>query len=186
MGRPPVLVLGLGNLLLADDAVGLELLERLAHELPADARVELVDGGTQGLALLGPLAGRRAALLLDAVALGAPAGTVHALGGLGRRRAPHARGAHEGGAPSLLAAAALTGDLPDEVELVGVEPLELETRIGLSPPVRDALPAALASARERLAALLERFDPAPEGVDAALELPGTRRAGRAAEAPCTS
>ena len=157
MTRPPVLVLGVGNLLLADDGLGLELLERLRLAHGDDERVEFVDGGTQGLALLPVLAGRRAALLLDAVALGGPAGSLHVLGDLADRPAPSGRGAHEGGAGGLLAAARLLGDLPREVELVGVEPSEIATRISLSDPVRAALPAAVHAARQRLQGLLARL-----------------------------
>ena len=78
--RAPVLVLGLGNLLLGDDAAGLRLLAAVERE---GARwgdsVEFVDGGTQGLALLGQLSGRRAAVFLDAVGVGAAPGMVHVL-----------------------------------------------------------------------------------------------------------
>jgi len=82
MGGPaPVLVLGLGNLLLGDDGVGLRLVERLAEESGFGDAVEFVDGGTQGLALLGCLADREAVLVLDAVGLGGEPGTVHVLRG---------------------------------------------------------------------------------------------------------
>ena len=50
--RAPVLVLGLGNLLLSDDAAGLHLKAALAAERGTSDQVEFVDGGTQGLALL--------------------------------------------------------------------------------------------------------------------------------------
>jgi len=58
--RAPVLVLGLGNLLLSDDAAGLHLEAALAAERGPSDQVEFVDGGTQGLALLHYLARRRA------------------------------------------------------------------------------------------------------------------------------
>ncbi|MHC4948648.1 MAG: hydrogenase maturation protease [Planctomycetota bacterium] len=87
----PVLVLGLGNLLLRDDGVGLTLLARLRDEHAALPGVEWLDGGTQGLALLGRLAGRRGLLVLDAVALGDAPGTVHVLPDAAHR--PPARGA---------------------------------------------------------------------------------------------
>ena len=76
--QPPVLALGLGNLLLGDDAVGLRLLEMLQAE-SADPRVEFVDGGTQGISLTGYLANRRGVLVLDAIGLGAAPRTVHVL-----------------------------------------------------------------------------------------------------------
>jgi hydrogenase maturation protease len=150
--RAPVLVLGLGNLLLQDDAVGLELLARLAAEPQPGA--EYVDGGTQGLALAGLLEGRTAALLLDAVRLGAAPGTVHRLDEA-LRCAPERGGTgHEANAGDLLAAAALVGDLPARVAVVGVEPGSVRTGLGLSDAVLAALPAAAEMARALLAELM--------------------------------
>src|ERR1039457_4189410 len=79
--RAPVLVLGLGNLLLSDDAAGLHLEAALQAERGDSPQVEFVDGGTQGLALLDYLSNRRAVLVLDAVGLGAEPGSVHVLRG---------------------------------------------------------------------------------------------------------
>jgi hydrogenase maturation protease len=152
---PALLVLGLGNRLLTDDGLGLELLARVTPRLAADPRVELVDGGTQGLALLGLLEGRSALLLLDAVARGSGPGAVHHLRGTGEVVAHRSGGAHEGNAGELLAVARLVGDLPEVVEVVGIEPVEVRTGIGLSGPVRAALePAAglALQAAERLLA----------------------------------
>ena len=169
-GRAPVLVLGIGNTLLADDGVGLEVLELLRPELADDPRIELVDGGTQGLMLLGLLEGRQSLLLLDAIQLGAAPGHVHHVSAAQRLSFPRGTGAHAGNASELLDAAHLLGSLPARVELVGVEPSDLSTRVGLSPVVDAALPAALAVARSELEQLL-----------ADLERPPTRRF-----VPCTS
>jgi hydrogenase maturation protease len=151
----PVLVLGLGNLLLADDGAGLELLRELECLHGDDPELEFVDGGTQGLALLGLLEGRRALLVLDAVAMHAAPGSVHHLPDPLKQAAEKGGTAHESSAGSLLAAAKLLGELPSAVELVGIEPLELQTRIGLSACVAAAVPAALARAGEVLARLRE-------------------------------
>src|SRR5271169_2822928 len=94
---PPILVLGLGNLLLSDDGVGLRLLEELARETWSDD-VEFVDGGTQGLALLPYLSERQAVMVLDAIGLGAEPGTLHILRGDDVRQLHGQRSetAHEG------------------------------------------------------------------------------------------
>ncbi len=156
--RAPILVLGLGNLLLSDDAAGLHLEAALAAERGASAQVEFVDGGTQGLALLHYLAKRRAILVLDAVGLGAEPGSVHvlrgpAIDGLRMRRSTTA---HEGNALELLATARLLGDVAEEIVVVGVEPARIATGIGLSPQVEAALPAAMGRARAVLEAMLRR------------------------------
>ena len=144
--RRPILVLGLGNPLLRDDGVGLELLGRLRRRLGARTDVECVDGGTQGVALLGYLCERSALLILDALALGTRAGEVTVLHDPLRHAAPRGIGAHGANADGLLAAAALLGDLPERTVLVGVRPEELRTGIGLSAAVERALPEALDAA----------------------------------------
>ncbi len=155
----PVLVLGLGNLLLRDDGVGLELLRRLKTATASSDGVEFLDGGTQGIALLPWVAGRRALLILDAIALGEPPGTVHIHEGpdLPQQARP-GLSAHEGNAGELLATAQLIGDLPDTVHLVGIEPDEISTGIGLSPAVARAVPRGVKAARRVLEELIEQAD----------------------------
>lgn len=148
--RAPTLVLGLGNLLLEDDAVGLKLLEAIAADDGLDDTAEFVDGGTQGLGLLRYLAGRKRVVILDAIGLGATPGTVHVLRGaeVERLHVHRASTAHEGNALELLAVARLLGDLPEEVSIVGIEPEHVRTGIGVSPIVASALPqAAIEAAR---------------------------------------
>ncbi len=142
----PVLVLGLGNILLGDDGVGPALVEEVEHLYRNVSAVECVDGGTQGMALLDYLSGREAVVILDAFASQDGAGTVSVLEGdqVMSVRGPRSTTAHEGNAGELLAAAALVGSLPGRIFLVGVEPQSLRTHLGLSEPVKDALPQALA------------------------------------------
>ena len=143
--EPAILALGVGNQLLSDDGVGLVLLQELSRRgLPG---VECVDGGTQGLMLLGQLAGRSAVILLDAIRLGAPPGTVHSIPDLDLlSMAAGGPTSHEANAGDLLRAAALTGDLPEHVFVIGIEPDRLSTGIGLSEKVEAAVPAAVEKA----------------------------------------
>ena len=76
-----VLVLGLGNVLLADDGVGVRAVEALERDFTPPAGVRILDGGTLGLALLGELAEARRIVLLDAVSTGDPPGTLVRLDG---------------------------------------------------------------------------------------------------------
>ncbi len=155
--RATVLVLGLGNALLGDDGVGPRLLSELEREAPRWAgEVEFVDGGTQGLALLRAVAGRSALVVLDAIALGAAPGTVHALRGdglLGAAAAAPGMTPHEAAAGELLRAAALLGDLPPALAAVGVEPERCEPGVGLSEAVENSLDAA----RQRVFAVLDEL-----------------------------
>ncbi len=159
----PVLVMGLGNVLLGDDGVGPALLRELQALYRDVEDVECIDGGTQGLALLGHLAGRQALVLLDAFADGKGAGAVSVLEGEGCLgwRAFRSTSAHESNAGELLAVASLLGELPEHVFLIGIEPENVHTGFGLSERVAAALPAALVEAcgiveRVRLGKLLEQ------------------------------
>lgn len=153
---PPILVLGLGNTLLSDDGVGPALLDHLSGSAENwDGQVEFVDGGTQGLALLGCLSGRRALIIVDAVKTGAPPGTVHrmTLAELRNVNPGHASSAHEGNAGELLAAAQLLDELPARLFVVGVEPKKIATGLGLSAPVQRALSEASKEVNELLTRL---------------------------------
>lgn len=164
----PAVVLGVGNVLLGDDGVGVRVVEGLralgAHDpsaLPEGTR--LVDGGTLGLDLLRTVDGARCLLLLDAVDLGRPAGTVVVLRGeailaAGGAWAPSV----QGGVAELLSAARLMGWLPDPVAMVGIQVHGTGLGIGLSEHVAAALPHAIATARDELRRLHELADaPAP-------------------------
>ena len=155
--RAPILILGVGNTLLRDDAVGIELVNRLSSQSNTwgDA-VEFLEGGTLGIALLDYLAGRNAVLLLDAVQLGAEPGTVHSMEGeavltLGSRSSS----AHEGNAGELLRIARLLGDMPESLFLIGIEPKIIGTGIDLSEQVQAAVPDALQTARTRIDSIYE-------------------------------
>jgi hydrogenase maturation protease len=153
----PVLLLGLGNPLMSDDGAGQEVLARLESEATAwGSRVEFMDGGTQGLALLGRFEGRKAVVFLDAIRLGDKAGAVHVLDGaeLLSLGGGHATTAHEGSAPQILAALQLLGEAPQQVAMVGIEPAEIKTGIGLSAAVEANVGVAASFARMTITKIL--------------------------------
>ncbi len=146
-----LLVLAVGNELSGDDGLGVHAIralqspERLAA-LPPD--VELLDGGTAGLALLPAITGARALVVIDAVDVGAEPGSVHVLTGTDLYANLVRLSVHQVGTSDLLAAARLAGGLPDQVVLIGVQPETIATGLELSPAVAAALPAALDLVRD--------------------------------------
>ena len=160
----PAVVLGVGNVLLRDDGVGVRVVEALRSaaasdpaSLPADTR--LVDGGTLGLDLLGDLAGARSLLVVDAVDLGQPAGTVRVL------RDPElsaiaggTRHGIGGGVSGLLGMARLLGWLPSRVSLVGIQADDTGSGNDLTECVSAALPRAVDAVRAELRRLDDVVD----------------------------
>jgi hydrogenase maturation protease len=154
----PLAVIGIGNILLSDDGLGVAIVERLAQDAAAalDAQepwlppdTDLIDGGTGGMTLLPQVAGTRALLIVDAVDFGLEPGSIRILtgDGIGAAYQTHLT-AHQVGASDLIAAARLSGVLPAAVALVGMQPGTLETGVGLSPAVAAALPEAVAVVRQ--------------------------------------
>ena len=135
--RPNILVAGIGNIFLADDAFGVELALRLSHE-PVPEGVTVIDYGIRGLHLAYDLRDNDydLVILLDALPRGDEPGTVY----LFEPDLDFDRGEVEVDAHEMhpLAVLALLADLGGEVRrllVVGCEPAELEERIGLSPAV---------------------------------------------------
>lgn len=152
----PLLALGIGNVLLRDEGLGVLVARALAAaaERPEGALppgTEVVDGGTLGLDLLPRIEDARAVVIVDAVDLGEPPGTVVLLRGAALHGAlAHHVSPHQVGISDLLGAARLAGTLPERVALVGVQPAEIAIGLEPSAPVRAALPAAEALARRTL------------------------------------
>jgi hydrogenase maturation protease len=150
---PRILVLGIGNLLWADEGFGVRAVEMLNQGWRFPAQVSLMDGGTQGLYLLPYVQEADALLVFDAVDYGDAAGTLREVTG---DNVPRFMGAkkmslHQTGFQEVLAAAALTGRLPQELVLIGVQPERLEDFGGsLSPVVHAQLPSALKIAQNWL------------------------------------
>ena len=145
-------VLGLGNVLMGDDALGPTVIARLraGYALPQDVEVE--DLGTPGLDLHPHLSGRDALIIVDTVRADAPAGSLRCY----RkdeilRHAPGPRiGPHDPGLKDALLWLQFSGQEPAEVLLVGVVPESCEGSVGLSETVSAAVPDAEAAVVEEL------------------------------------
>jgi len=146
-----ILVLGIGNLLMGDEGVGVRAIEQLEHETwPPD--VTVVDGGTGGFHLLEYLQEFSPIVMIDATMDGRPAGTVGVLRPKFASDFPRVLTAHDIGLRDLVESAALLGPLPD-ITLVTVSITEIRSMvITLSPAVEAALPAVVTLVRQAVAA----------------------------------
>jgi hydrogenase maturation protease len=138
---PRTRVLGVGNLLLGDDGVGIHAVEQLAQRnLPS--HISIIDAGTPGWGLPMWFEGQEKVIIIDAVRMGEPPGTW-------KRFDPEtvklfASGEvlslHEPGLANGLALAEALGALPEEIVIYGIEPAQCEIAQGLSPAIQQVLP----------------------------------------------
>ena len=140
----PILILGLGNPLQADDGIGCRVAQALERLILRDD-VEVMDGGTPGVGLLNLFEGRRRVIIVDAAEMGRPPGEVVCfrpkdvtLTGSVQRFSLHRSGV----ADALALAHELKMPLP-EISVLGVQPAYVEWGENLSPQVQAALPQVI-------------------------------------------
>jgi hydrogenase maturation protease len=150
------LVIGLGNPIVGDDAVGLRVAQLLRDRLAGHPNVEVAEDYWGGLRLMERLVGYDRAVVIDAIQTGAPPGTIHRLhpGDIPTQRSASA---HDVNLPTALELGRRAGQhLPDDasIVLIGVEVKDiLDFGETLTPQVEAALPRAVEAV---LAALAER------------------------------
>jgi len=137
----PIAIVGVGNLLLSDDGVGIHAVRRLRSDSRIESMARLIDGGTVGTDLLAEVCGCGKLLLIDAVDADLPPGTTIRMdfSGPGSQKI-ETRNAHQLGIPGLLDDLRLLGQAPRQVVLVGVQPAAMGWGTQLSPEVARALP----------------------------------------------
>lgn len=141
-----ILIVGIGNLLMKDEGVGIHIIRRLSSEpLPG---IDLMDGGTGGLHLLDSFQSHQKVIVIDASLDEFPAGTVRVLHPKFARDFPRQLSAHEIGFKDLIDAAVLTGNLP-EIYVVAISVKDFnEIGMDLSPEAEAAIPEAIARVME--------------------------------------
>ncbi len=171
------LVLGIGNVLWADEGFGVRAVAALHSGWSFPESVALMDGGTQGLYLLPHVQAARRLLVFDCVDYGLEPGTLHVLrdDDIPRYLGVGKMSLHQSSFQEVLSLAQLSGQSPREAVLVGVQPAVLMDYGGsLSEVVRDRLPEALEAGLAALAAWgvagVARAGPARALMDASLDL----------------
>jgi len=129
-----VVVLGLGNPLMADEGIGVYLVERLMESAAEYPAVDFVDAGTGGLSILYHIEGRRKGVVIDCAFMDEPPGTI-------RRFTPDQvqstkvlahQSLHEADLMQIIAMARQLGQAPDEIVIFGIQPERVEPSLGLS------------------------------------------------------
>jgi hydrogenase maturation protease len=144
----PVLILGIGNVLLGDEGVGVHAVRRLEQEA-WPPYVQLLDGGTGGFHLLSLFQEFGRIVLVDATMDGQPPGTVRVIRPRFASDYPRTLSAHDIGLRDLVDSAALLGLKPDVVlVVVSVKTLPEGLHAELSPEVAAALPHVAELVRE--------------------------------------
>ncbi|MEM5312323.1 MULTISPECIES: HyaD/HybD family hydrogenase maturation endopeptidase [Paraburkholderia] len=175
-GAPAIVVLGIGNVLWADEGFGVRCIEALQQRFEFAPHVSLMDGGTQGLYLVQYVQAADSLLIFDAVDYGLAPGTLKIVEDddvpafLGVRK----MSLHQTGFQEVLMLARLTGRYPRRVLLVGCQPDEVDDYGGsLRPAMKASLERALELGVERLAAWCGEPSPrrTPLRADEAVTLP---------------
>ena len=130
-----IAIFGLGNPLMADEGIGIRVLEALRRRTDLPGNVELIDLGTGGWRVLHEAGGRRRLIFVDCARMGEPPGTIRRfLPDDVRSRKTRLRGSlHDGDLLSILEIATEFADCTGEIVLFGIEPVEIKPRDRLSP-----------------------------------------------------
>lgn len=157
-----IVILGVGNILLSDEGVGVRAVERFQREYRVPPGVEVIDGGTAGMELLEDLANATHLIIVDAVRSRKEPGTMVRIAGddvpvfFKTKLSPH-----QVGLSDVLATLAFNDEQPGGVTVFGVEPVSLDTGMALTPQVEALLPALTS----HLVAELGLFGIAVEPID---------------------
>lgn len=142
---PNIAVLGVGNILLTDEGIGVRVIEELQRRYRLPDNVLVLDGGTAGMELLEPLENLDKLIIADAVRVAQPPASVVLLQGdevpafFRTKISPH-----QIGLTDLLAALELTEKAPKEVALIGLQPVSLDTGMALTPEAQAKVPEMVA------------------------------------------
>ena len=140
------LVLGIGNVLWADEGFGVRAVEALHAGYGFSPHVRLMDGGTQGMFLLAYVRQAKNLLIFDAIDFGLAAGELRLIcdDDVPRYMGAKKISMHQTGFQEVLASAHLMGDYPERLALIGMQPMEIDDYGGsLRPQLKARLPEAI-------------------------------------------
>lgn len=140
-----IVVLGIGNILLTDEGVGVRVIEQLEQAYRFPPEVEVIDGGTCGMEMLEQLEDLDGLVVVDCVRCGQPPATPVLLKGddvpvfFRTKLSPH-----QVSLSDVLASLEFTDKAPKSIAIVGMQPVSMSLGMELSPEVAERLPELLA------------------------------------------
>lgn len=140
-----VVVLGIGNILLSDEGVGVRVVERLERDYLLPSEVRVIDGGTCAMEMLEQLENLDALIVVDCVRHGQAPGTPVLLKDddvpvfFRTKLSPH-----QVGLSDVLASLEFTGRAPKRTAIIGIQPGSMGLGMELTPTVAERLPELLA------------------------------------------
>lgn len=154
--QKPVIVIGLGNPLMADEGIGVALIEALAKlaaagELPSET-IEYYDGGCGGMYLLHTIADRKKVILIDCCLMNTEPGTL-------RRFTPDDVNSvkqmahlslHEVDILNVIKMAEQIGSCPDEIVIFGIEPASITQQLHLNEAVQNKIPDYISEIKKEI------------------------------------
>jgi hydrogenase maturation protease len=138
------IVLGVGNLLLKDEGIGIHVVQELQkRQLPNG--VEVVDGATSGMNLLALFPEASRLIIVDCVKGGKEPGTIYKFtpDEVKKREWRLMTSLHDVNLADVLQLAEQMNEMPEEVVIIGVEPKELDYGVELSPELEAKLPQVI-------------------------------------------
>jgi len=136
-----IVVLGVGNILLSDEGIGVRAVEKLQLDFDLPPEVVVIDGGTTGMEMLEDLSKADHIIIIDAVRSGkAPASIIRLVGEQVPVFFRTKLSPHQIGLSDVLATLELIGEQPGGVTVIGIEPVSLETGMALTQQVDALLP----------------------------------------------
>lgn len=152
----PILILGIGNILLQDEGIGVRVAEAMQKvELPPE--VEVLDGGTSGANIIDVIADRRKLIVIDAVDGDAEPGMLFRLDADDLMpEEGDVVSLHQIGLLESLIMARILGCLPEEIVIFGVQPKTVRPGLELTPEIAGAMPRVIALVMKEVSQTLDR------------------------------
>lgn len=168
--KPQITVLGVGNILLSDEGVGVRVIERLSQQYVFPDNVQVIDGGVLGIRLMGIIGGTDVLIVVDAVKNNGTPGTLYRLADDEvPRRVLAKQSMHQMDLPEVLALCSAIDKNPRTVVL-GVEPEDISTMdVALTPTISAKVDDLVAMVLAELEQLGVEY--APNSADASPDSP---------------